>query len=160
MRPVLNTSIDWKRRVGDGYGGQKGTGRFSLRFNIGDPVQRAAVELLELQPPHSKSQYIANAITYYNANFADDPQPLKAMTPVIDRAAIEAIVREIMRQETGQTEKPTPASGVCRMEEGKAASTSNVQAQKPEYIPEVGEAPEIDDVTRNLIASTMAAFRR
>ena len=27
-------------------------------------------------------------------------------------------------------------------------------------IPEVGEAPEIDDVTRNLIASTMAAFRR
>ena len=85
---------------------------------------------------------------------------MKAMAPVIDRAAIEAIVREIMRQETGQTEKPAPASGVCRMEEGKTASTSNVQAQKPEYIPEVGEAPEIDDVTRNLIASTMAAFRR
>ena len=143
-----------------GMAAKKERGRFSLRFNIGDPVQRAAVELLELQSPHSKSQYIANAITYYNANFADDPQPLKAMTPVIDRAAIEAIVREIMRQETGQTEKPTPASGVCRMEEGKAASTSNVQAQKPEYIPEVGEAPEIDDVTRNLIASTMAAFRR
>ena len=143
-----------------GMAAKKERGRFSLRFNIGDPVQRAAVELLELQPPHSKSQYIANAITYYNANFADDPQPLKAMAPVIDRAAIEAIVREIMRQETGQTEKPTPASGVCRMEEGKAASTSNVQAQKPEYIPDVGEAPEIDDVTRNLIASTMAAFRR
>ena len=85
---------------------------------------------------------------------------MKAMAPVIDRAAIEAIVREIMRQETGQTEKPAPASGICRMEEGKAASTSNVQAQKPEYIPEVGEAPEIDDVTRYLIASTMAAFRR
>ena len=86
-----------------GMAAKKERGRFSLRFNIGDPVQRAAVELLELQPPHSKSQYIANAITYYNANFADDPQPLKAMTPVIDRAAIEAVVREIMRQETGQT---------------------------------------------------------
>ena len=143
-----------------GMAAKKERGRFSLRFNIGDPVQRAAVELLELQPPHSKSQYIANAIIYYNANFADDPQPLKAMAPVIDRAAIEAIVHEIMRQETGQTEKPAPASGICRMEEGKAASTSNVQAQKPEYIPEVGEAPEIDDVTRYLIASTMAAFRR
>lgn len=103
---------------------------------------------------------IANAITYYNANFADDPQPLKAMAPVIDRAAIEAIVREIMRQETGQTEKPAPASGTCRVEEEKAASTPNVQAQEPEYMPEVGEAPEIDDVTRNLIASTMAEFRR
>ena len=139
---------------------KKERGRFSLRFNIGDPVQRAAVEPLELQPPHRKSPCIAKAITYYNANFADDPKPLKAMAPVIDRAAIEAIVREIMRQETGQTENPAPASGVCRMEEEKAASTSNVQAQKPEYIPEVGEAPEIDDVTRNLIASTMAAFRR
>ena len=84
-----------------GMAAKKERGRFSLRFNIGDPVQRAAGEL---QPPHSKSQYIANAITYYNANFADDPQPLKAMAPVIDRAAIEAIVREIMRQETGQTE--------------------------------------------------------
>ena len=81
-----------------GMAAKKERGRFSLRFNIGDPVQRAAVELLELQPPHSKSQYIANAITYYNANFADDPQPLKAMAPVIDRAAIEAIVREIMRR--------------------------------------------------------------
>lgn len=134
--------------------------RFSLRFNIGDPVQRAAVELLELQPPHSKSQYIANAITYYNAHFADDPQPLKAIAPVIDRTAIEAIVREIMRQETGQIEKHAPVSGVSRAEEEKTAPISNVQAQEPEYMPEVGEAPEIDDVTRNLIANTMAAFRR
>ena len=55
---------------------KKERGRFSLRFNIGDPVQRAAVELLELQPPRSKSQYIANAITYYNTNFADDPHPV------------------------------------------------------------------------------------
>lgn len=72
---------------------KKERGRFSLRFNIGDPVQRAAVELLELQPPHSKAQYIANALVYYNTHFSDDPQPLKV--PAIDRAAIEAIVREL-----------------------------------------------------------------
>ena len=35
-----------------GMAAKKERGRFSLRFNIGDPVQRAAVELLELQPPH------------------------------------------------------------------------------------------------------------
>ena len=52
---------------------KKERGRFSLRFNIGDPVQRAAVELLELQPPHSKAQYIANALVYYNTHFSDDP---------------------------------------------------------------------------------------
>ena len=63
---------------------KKERGRFSLRFNIGDPVQRAAVELLELQPPHSKAQYIANALVYYNTHFSDDPQPLKV--PAIDLA--------------------------------------------------------------------------
>lgn len=67
---------------------QKERSRFSLRFNIGDPVQRTAVELLELQPPHSKSQYIANALAYYNANFADDPQPVKVAPPVIDRTTM------------------------------------------------------------------------
>lgn len=69
-------------------------------------------------------------------------------------------MREIMRQETGQIEKHAPVSGVSRAEEEKTAPISNVQAQEPEYMPEVGEAPEIDDVTRNLIASTMAEFRR
>ena len=82
---------------------KKERGRFSLRFNIGDPVQRTAVELLEIQPPHSKAQYIANALIYYNAHFFDDPQPLKAS--VIDRAAIEEIVREIMCQEEQAPDK-------------------------------------------------------
>lgn len=138
---------------------KKERGRFSLRFNIGDPVQRAAVELLELQPPHSKSQYIANAITYYNAHFADDPQPVKAIAPVIDRATIEAIVREIMQQETGQTEKLDLASSVCQVGEEKPTQTPNVQAQESEDIMERGESPRIDDVTLELISSTMAAFR-
>ena len=82
---------------------KKERGRFSLRFNISDPVLLAAVELLELQPAHSKAQYVANALIYYNAHFSDDPQPLKA--PAIDRAAIEAIVREIMRQEEQASDK-------------------------------------------------------
>ena len=51
---------------------KKERGRFSLRFNIGDPVQRTAVELLELQPPHSKSQYIANALAYPFFPFKED----------------------------------------------------------------------------------------
>ena len=49
---------------------KKERGRFSLRFNIGDPVQRAAVELLELQPPHSKAQYIACLL--YTSDDADE----------------------------------------------------------------------------------------
>ena len=90
---------------------KKERGRFSLRFNISDPIHLATVELLEKQPDHGKAQYIANAVVFYNTHFADDPQPLRAAAaaPAIDRAAIEAIVREILRQETRHSEKPAAA---------------------------------------------------
>ena len=78
---------------------KKERGRFSLRFNISDPIHLATVELLEKQPDHGKAQYIANAVVFYNTHFADDPQPVRAAAPPIDRTAIEAIVREILRQE-------------------------------------------------------------
>ena len=38
---------------------KKERGRFSLRFNISDPIHLATVELLEKQPDHGKAQYIA-----------------------------------------------------------------------------------------------------
>ena len=88
---------------------KKERGRFSLRFNISDPIHLATVELLEKQPDHGKAQYIANAVVFYDTHFADDPQPLRAAAPAIDRAAIEAIVREILLQETRHSEKPPPA---------------------------------------------------
>lgn len=137
---------------------KKERGRFSLRFNIGDPVQRAAVELLELQPPHSKSQYIANAITYYNANFADDPRPVKAAPPVLDRAAIESIVKEIMRQETKKAELPESSSAI--LQEAKSDLPTPEQYEAADDKLTQGEPMEVDDATRSMIFHTMAAFRR
>ena len=94
---------------------KKERGRFSLRFNISDPIHLATVELLEKQPDHGKAQYIANAVVFYDTHFADDPQPLRAAAPApaIDRAAIEAIVREILRQEARDSEKPAGAPAAC-----------------------------------------------
>ena len=137
---------------------KKERGRFSLRFNIGDPVQRTAVELLELQPPHSKAQYIANALIYYNAHFFDDPQPLKAS--VIDRAAIEEIVREIMCQEEQAPDKAVSTGDSSPPKENNRAPPSQKQAAEPSESLTTAGASEVDDMTRNLIASTMAAFRR
>ena len=51
---------------------KKERGRFSLRFNISDPIHLATVELLEKQPDHGKAQYIANAVVFYDTHFADD----------------------------------------------------------------------------------------
>lgn len=137
---------------------KKERGRFSLRFNIGDPVQRAAVELLELQPPHSKAQYIANALVYYNTHFSDDPQPLKV--PAIDRAAIEAIVREIMRQDGQASDKVISTRESSPPKKNKIAPPPQEQTTEPSEILTTDGASEVDDMTRNLIASTMAAFRR
>lgn len=137
---------------------KKERGRFSLRFNIGDPVQRAAVELLELQPPHSKSQYIANAITYYNANFADDPQPVKAAPPVLDRAAIESIIKEIMRQEAKRAEQQAVSS--ASPQEAEIDLPILEKPKEPDDRLTQGETMKVDDMTRNMIFSTMAAFRR
>lgn len=111
---------------------KKERGRFSLRFNISDPIHLATVELLEKQPDHGKAQYIANAVVFYNTHFADDPQPLRAAAPppAIDRAAIEAIVREILRQEARTLESlpaPRPPAG-CRNNNGPGAAGADAGA--------------------------------
>ena len=138
---------------------KKERGRFSLRFNISDPIHLATVELLEKQPDHGKAQYIANAVVFYDTHFADDPQPLRAAAPAIDRAAIEAIVREILRQEARDSEKPAGAPAACPVEETTTAPAPQ-RTPEPEYAPELGEAVEADDAILGLISSTMEAFRQ
>ena len=141
---------------------KKERGRFSLRFNISDPIHLATVELLEKQPDHGKAQYIANAVVFYNTHFADDPQPLRAAAaaPAIDRAAIEAIVREILRQEERHPEKPATAPAACPAAETTTAPAPQERTPEPEYAPDLGEALESDDAILGLISSTMEAFRQ
>ena len=45
--------------------GKKADTRFTLRFNKDDPLHARAVEVLNRQGFHGKSQYIANAIKHY-----------------------------------------------------------------------------------------------
>ena len=47
-----------KQQAGDGMGEKKERGRFTLRFNEGDPIHEAAIGLLELQSPRTKAQYV------------------------------------------------------------------------------------------------------
>ena len=132
--------------------------RFSLRFNGNDPVQRTAIELLEQQPPHSKSQYIANALVYYNTHYANDPKPLKV--PVIDRTAIEAIVLEIMQR---RAQNRLPIDGRSEVPSVTASDVQDVQKlQLKEEISALGDTLEnqkVDEVTRILIENAMTAFR-
>ena len=129
-------------------------------MNISDPIHRATVELLEKQPDHGKAQYIANAVVFYNTHFADDPQPVRAAAPPIDRAAIEAIVREILRQEQRDSEKPAGAPVACSDVKITTAPAPQERTPEPEYAPELGEASEADAAILGLISSTMEAFRQ
>ena len=137
---------------------KKERGRFSLRFNGNDPVQRTAIELLEQQPPHSKSQYIANALVYYNTHYANDPKPLKV--PVIDRTAIEAIVLEIMQR---SAQNRLPIDGRSEVTSVTASDVQDVQKlQLKEELSALGDTWEnqkVDEVTRILIENAMTAFR-
>lgn len=47
-----------KQQAGDGMGEKKERGRFTLRFNEGDPIHETAIGLLELQSPRTKAQYL------------------------------------------------------------------------------------------------------
>ena len=92
-----------KQQAGDGMGEKKERGRFTLRFNEGDPIHETAIGLLEMQSPRTKAQYVANAVVYYNEHFGQEPQPLNAS--IISKEAVVAIVKEILRQEGMGQEK-------------------------------------------------------
>ena len=140
-----------KQQAGDGMGEKKERGRFTLRFNEGDPIHETAIGLLELQSPRTKAQYVANAVVYYNEHFGQEPQPLNAS--IISKEAVVAIVKEILRQEGMGQETAKEQIPTARLVEKPAAPVMLSAAQ------EVDDDPEMDDRTRSLIASTLSAFR-
>ena len=133
-----------KQQAGDGMGEKKERGRFTLRFNEGDPIHEAAIGLLELQSPRTKAQYVANAVVYYNEHFGQEPQPLNAS--IISKEAVVAI--EGMGQEKAKEQAIT-----ARLVEGPVAPVMPSTAQ------EVDDDSEMDDRTRSLIAGALSAFR-
>ena len=160
-----------KQQAGDGMGEKKERGRFTLRFNEGDPIHETAIGLLELQSPRTKAQYVANAVVYYNEHFGQEPQPLNAS--IISKEAVVAIVKEILRQEgMGQEKAKNSKFGqkvkiilFLSFEKAKEQIPTARLVEKPaapvmlSTAQEVDDDPEMDDRTRSLIASTLSAFR-
>lgn len=151
MQMAMSICTGLKPQAGDSMGEKKERGRFTLRFNEGDPIHETAIGLLELQSPRTKAQYVANAVVYYNERFGQEPQPLNAS--VISKEAVVAIVKEILRREGMGQEKAKEQTPAGRLVEEPPAPMMLSTAQ------EVGDDPEIDDRTRSLIASALSAFR-
>lgn len=109
---------------------KKERGRFTIKLNENDPAHEKAICLLEHQRPHSKAQFIVDALLFFAAHREED-KPGTSMVP--DRTAIEAIVRDILRQ---QTNTPVPV--------------------QMDDLPQRADAP---DESFSLIADTLSAFR-
>lgn len=76
---------------------KKYPGKFTIRFNIADPQQRAAAELLN-QQGRCKAQFLTNAVLFYVQETSDgQPAPLP-----------EAMRQCSIQQETVLAEKSVP----------------------------------------------------
>lgn len=91
--------------------------------------------MLESQRPHNKAQFIVDAILCYTGNH----EQAENKAPVMDRAAVEAIVHDVLRK---QKEDKLPG----------------VHTDEPrQHMPAV--QTEADSEVFSLVADTMAAFR-
>lgn len=124
--------------------------RFSIKFNENDPAHDAVICLLEKQGPHSKAQFIVNAVLHY-INCSETPDA--AVSWIADRATIEEIVAEILGRK--ETMKQT-SHGVG----AKESHTAERVVVKPEQKKDGEQAQkEMNQATLSLIADTMSAFR-
>ena len=55
MRMAMSICTGLKQQAGDGMGEKKERGRFTLRFNEGDPIHEAAIGLLAAESPHESA---------------------------------------------------------------------------------------------------------
>ena len=138
----MSSFTGWKPEAGELMKEKKDRERFSIKFNENDPAHEAVIRLLEKQGPHSKAQFIVNAVLHYvNCKEAPDISPAQ----MVDKAFIEKIVMEVLsRKNGGQQDKGNAADFGKEIREEQGIG----QEQK-----EVGEAAWA------MIADTMAAFR-
>lgn len=115
---------------------KKDPGKFTIRFNIADPQQQAAVELLNRQGRY-KAQFITSAVLLY-AYAASDAQAV----PLLNGAAIQHIVADAKSSH----QKATPNEGQGNTGEAVTA-------------PATGTGNDLGSADMDAIYKTMEIFR-
>ncbi len=152
MQKGMSFFTGWKPETGEAMKEKKDRERFSIKFNENDPAHDAVIRLLEKQGPHSKAQFIVNAILHY-VNCSETPDVSLAQTA--DRASIEKIVMEILNnRDNGQRDT------VNGIGSGKAIRQESVSAEVSEQKRDAEQKQAVMDETAwAMIADTMSAFR-
>lgn len=148
----MSSFTGWKPEAGEPMKEKKDRERFSIKFNENDPTHDTVIRLLEKQGPHSKAQFIVNAILHY-VNCSETSDISAAQTA--DRASIEKIVMEILNnRDNGQqdTVNGIGSSKAIREEPVPAG----LQEQRRDAEP---KQEAMDEAAWAMIADTMSAFR-
>ena len=125
--------------------GKKSPGRFTLQFNMDDPHQSMAADILNRQG-RSKAQFLTSAVLHYiNCPETPDYQP---PAPTFPMEELERLVVEILNRRTGAV--PTP-------EKGAEPQMGEAIPQRVHFSPAEGAALDQEDLSA--IAHTLAAFR-
>lgn len=146
----MSSFTGWKRQAGEPMKEKKDRERFSIKFNENDPAHDAVIRMLEKQGPHSKAQFIVNAVLHY-INCPETPDA--AVSRTVDRAVVEQTVAEILGR-TGPMKGIGDKEGIKEnrtVERGTVESERKRDREQPQ--------DEVDQVTLSLIADTMSAFR-
>jgi len=127
---------------------KKAETRFTLRFNKNDPLHAQAVEVLNRQGFHGRSQYIANAIKHYETWIKIRDNQLLTQ---FDENAIESVVSRFLnvRAVNGTA---TPVSSV----------TEDLLNEQPQCVEEINFEEAMTTLGEdgiNAIADAMEMFR-
>lgn len=136
-----------------GMSDKKHPGRFTVQFNLGDPQQARASEILERQG-RQKARFISAAILHY----IHCKESLEvAVPPVPDAEEIEKIVLAILKKHAGENDAyPMPQT---------------IPSKETAYLPQEPPPKELEDSADELkallgnggfsaIANTLALFRQ
>lgn len=132
-------------------GEKKNRERFSIKFNENDPAHDTVIRLLEKQGPHSKAQFIVNAILHY-INCRETPDIF--LSQAADRETIEEIVIEILNRNGDEYKKK-----IHVVNAGTEEKEEKPFSETPQDLNEEEMQKKVNPDTLALIADTMSAFR-
>lgn len=127
---------------------KKDPGKFTVRFNMADPQQKAVIDLLNQQGRY-KAQFLTSAILHY-VHCSETPDIQSAAT--VDSTEIERIVRQVLAQQQAAIPPSLQQGG---QEFGAAATPweepggSLFEASNP-----------AEDADKEAILQTLDAFRK
>lgn len=127
---------------------KKDPGKFTVRFNMADPQQKAVINLLNQQGRY-KAQFLTSAILHY-VHCSETPDIRSAAT--VDSTEIERIVRQVLAQQQAAIPPSLQQGG---QEFGAAAAPWEEPGGSPSETINPAE-----DADKEAILQTLDAFRK